>query len=65
MFYKKIVVKNFAIFTENTCVKVFFNEVPGLLKKDTNTSVSYEYCEILKNTYFEEHLRTFAVSFGL
>ena len=29
-----------------------------LLKTDSNTGVSSEYCEIFKNTYFEEHLRT-------
>ena len=31
-----------------------------LLKRDSNTSVSCDYCEILKTTYFEEHLRTAA-----
>ena len=29
-----------------------------LLKRNSNTDVSYEYCKIFKNTYFEEHLRT-------
>ena len=32
-----------------------------LLKKDSNTVVCpCEYCEILKNTFLEEHLRTAA-----
>ena len=31
-----------------------------LLKRVTNTGVSCEYCEIFKNIYFEEHLRTAA-----
>ena len=31
---------------------------PTTIKKETPTQVfSYEYCEIFKNTYFEEHLR--------
>ena len=39
-----------------------FNEVKGLrpatlLKRDSNTGASCQYCEIFKNTYFEEHLR--------
>ena len=39
-----------------------FNEVKGLrpatlLKRDSNTGVSCQYCEIFKNTYFEELLR--------
>ena len=29
-----------------------------LLKMDSNIGISSEYCEIFKNTYFEEHLRT-------
>ena len=29
-----------------------------LLKRDFNTDVSLEICEIFKNNYFEEHLRT-------
>ena len=31
-----------------------------LLKRDSTTSVSCDYCEIFKTTYFEEHLRTAA-----
>ena len=52
---KKAVLKNFAVFTENTCVGVFSS---ALLKRDSNTGVLL--CEIFKNTYFEEHLRTAA-----
>ena len=29
-----------------------------MLKRDSNTGGSSEYCEIFKNTYFEEHLPT-------
>ena len=28
----------------------------SLLKRDSNTGVFCEYCEIFRNTYFEEHL---------
>ena len=40
-----------------------FNKVaafwPATLLKETPTQVfSFEYCDIIKNTYFEEHLRT-------
>ena len=44
----------------------FFNKVVSLqawnfIKKDSNTEVfSCEIWEIIKNTYFEEHLRTTA-----
>ena len=31
-----------------------------LLKRDSNTGVSNEYCEIFKNLYFEEPLPTAA-----
>ena len=36
-----------------------FNKVAGLtlLKRDASAGVFCEYCEIFKNTYFEEHLR--------
>ena len=38
-----------------------YNEVGNLLKtllkRDSNTDVSCEICEIFKNTYFEETLR--------
>ena len=37
------------------------NKVKGLQNKETPTQVfSCEYCEIFKNTYFEEHLQTAA-----
>ena len=50
----KAVLKNFAIFTgKHLCCSLF------LLKLQTPTQVfSCEYCEIFKNTYFEEHLQT-------
>ena len=47
----------------------YFNKVGRpegmqLYQKDTSTQVfSYEICEISKNTYFEEYLRTTASAF--
>ena len=60
---KKGVLKNFAKFTGNhLCQSLFFNKVEGLrtatlLKKTLAEVFSYEFCEILKNTCFTEHLR--------
>ena len=34
-----------------------------LLKRDSNTDISSEYCKIFKNSYFEEHLLTVASAF--
>ena len=45
-------------------LQCLFNKVKGLqarnfIKKETPAQViSCEYCEIFKNTYFEEHLQT-------
>ena len=41
-----------------------FNKVKtaSLLNRDSNTSVSCEYCEIFRNTYFMEHLRWLLLS---
>ena len=60
---KKGVLKNFTNFTrKHQCWSPFFNKVAGaydFIKKETPTQVfSCEICEIFKNTYFEEHLRT-------
>ena len=59
---KKATLKNFAhlnlkYLQENICVRVSFNKVAG---RDSNKGFSCEYCEILKNTNFEEHMRTAA-----
>ena len=50
---------------EKTCTRVIFlNEVAGLqacsfIKKESVAQVfSCEFCEIFKNTFFTEHLRT-------
>ena len=51
---KKAVLNNFVIFTGNACVGVFLST---LLKTLTQ---AFYCCEIFKNTYFEEHLRTAA-----
>ena len=61
-FIKKAVLKNFAIFTwKHLCwslcvIKLQTFRSLTFLKRDSNTDV----CEIFKNTYFEEHLRTAA-----
>ena len=45
-------------------LQCLFNKVKGLqarnfIKKETPAQViSCEYCEVFKNTYFEEHLQT-------
>ena len=60
---KKGVFKNFAIFTgKHLSWSLFLIKLQGLrpailLKRDSTQVFSCEYCEIFKNTYFEEHLR--------
>ena len=52
---KKSVLENFA---KNTCAGL---RPETLLKKETLAQVfSCEFCEIFKNTFFKEHLRTTA-----
>ena len=63
---KKGVLRNFAKFTgKHLCQRLFFDKVAGLrpatlLKKSLAQVFSYEFCEISKNTFFTEHLRTTA-----
>ena len=63
-FVKKGVLKKFRKFQWKTPVlESLFNKVVGIqacnFRKETRTQVlSYEICEISKNTHFEEHLRT-------
>ena len=63
VFYKKAVLRNFAILTgKYLCWNPAFNKVVGLqackLEKEIPTQVfSGEYCEIFKNIYFQEYLR--------
>ena len=65
----KGVLKNFQDSQENICVRVFFNKFAGLsdwkfIKKRLQHWFFFcEICEIFKNTYFEEHLRTTASIF--
>ena len=63
---KKDVLKNFAKFTgKQLCWSLLFNKVAviklqacNFIKKETPTQVfPCEFCEILKNTIFTEHLR--------
>ena len=64
MLYKKGVFKSFVKFTGKHLYKsLLFNKVAGLAcnfsKKDTLAQVlSCEFCEIFKNTFFKENLRT-------
>ena len=55
MFYKKATQKNFAVFTGKQLCWSFF-----LIKLQV---FSCEYCAILKNIYFEEHLCTAAFNY--
>ena len=59
---KEHVLKNAATFTGNTCARVYFLvEAYNFIKKDTLAQVfSFEFLEIIKNTFFTEHLWTTA-----
>ena len=61
---KKVVLRNFTKFTgKHLCQKLFFNIVAGLQlywQRGSGTGVSCEFCEISKNTFSTEHLRTTA-----
>ena len=58
VFCKKGVLRSFAkVAGKHLCQSLFFNKVAGLrpatlLKKDSGTDVSCEFCEISKNTFF-------------
>ena len=66
MFLKIGVLKNFVIFTgKHLCWILFLIKLQAfrlvtLLKRDPTQVLSYEYCEIFKSTYFQEHLRATA-----
>ena len=63
---KKGALKNFAVLTEkHLCWSLFLIKLQAwrhaTLLNETPTQVfSWEYCEIFKNIYFEEHLQTAA-----
>ena len=61
VFYKNFLLKNFAILTgKRLCWSLFLIGL-HLYSKDTPTQVfCCEYCQIFKDTYFEEHLRMVA-----
>ena len=61
-YVRKGVLRNFAKFTgKNLCQSLFFNKVPGFIKRETLAQVfSCQFCEISKNTFFREHLRVTA-----
>ena len=56
---KKAVLKNVAIFTgKHLCWSLFLIKLRAfrpatILKRDSNTGVSFEYCEVFKNTYLK------------
>ena len=64
VFCKKDVLRNFAKFTgKHLCQSLFFNKglACNFIKKETLAQVfSFEFCEISKNTFSTEHLRTTA-----
>ena len=57
MFFKKVVLKNFAIFTgKYLCWSLFLIQLQAfrpatLLKRDSNTVVSCEYCKVFINNF--------------
>ena len=63
---EKNLLKNFAIFTAKHLCWSLFNKVTELQafnfikKKLQHGCFSVKYCEIFKNTYFEENLQTAA-----
>ena len=65
-FRKKGTLKNFTIFTgKHLFWDIFLLKLQAcrpatLLKRDSNTVFSREFCEIFKKTYLGEHLRTTA-----
>ena len=68
MFCEKDFLKNFTIFIEKIPVlEPDFNKIAGLfIKKDAQTQMfSCEYCEIFKNTCFNEHLQTVLITSGI
>ena len=61
MFFQKSVLENFAIFTGKRCfgLNLFFKKKQRAWRPLTQV-FSFKYCEIFKNTFFEEHLQTAA-----
>ena len=66
MFQKNDILKNFAKFTGKHFALDSSDgwglglRLPTLLKKDSGTGVSCEFCDISKNTFFTEHIWTTA-----
>ena len=66
VFFKKGIHKNFAKSTgKHQCRIVFFNKITAsasnLIKKESPAQVfSYEFCEIVRNSFFIKHLRATA-----
>ena len=67
VFYKKAVFKTFRNIHRKTAVlESLFNKAAGLaclatlMKETPSQTLSIEYCEVLKNTHFKQHLQTAA-----
>ena len=72
VFYKKGIFKTFRNIHRKTAVlESLFNKAAGLaylatlMKETPSQTLSIEYCEVLKNTLFKQHLQTatFRLSF--
>ena len=59
-FCQKFVPKNFSIFAgKHLCRSLLFkkgHKYATLLKRDADKGVFCEFCKVLKNTFFTEHL---------
>ena len=61
VFCKQGILRNFTKFTgKHLCQTLFFNKVSGLRPAQV---FSCEFREIIKNSYFADHLRTAAYDF--
>ena len=61
--FKKSVIHNQMFRSSEATTRVFYKKAVrtcNFIKKDSNTGFYCEYCELFKNTYFQEHLRTAA-----
>ena len=65
VFCKKGALKNLAVLTgKRLCWSLYFNFIKKRLYETLTQVFFLEYCEIVKNNYFEEHLRTTACANG-
>ena len=60
---QEAVIHNQMFRSSEAATRVFYKKAVrtcNFIKKDSNTGFYCEYCELFKNTYFQEHLRTAA-----